>query len=120
MSPLGDRLPGKRNLLMVKTLDFKVGEKFYKDTSSKGQVTETVKPRFLKLDITPRNLSIHLKTDFGGLFLRKLMLLLCVSSDVSVVWISNRGPYTDLKVEMKTLPHNQVLSNFCLPGLVNR
>lgn len=67
---------------MVKTLHLKAGEKFHKDTSSEGQMTEIVKPRVLKLDIIPHNLSIYLKMGFGGLFLEKLMSLLCTSSDV--------------------------------------
>lgn len=64
------------------TLDLKGGKTFRKDTSSKDQIAKIVKPSFLKLDIILHNLSIQLKIDFRGLFLQKLMLLRCTSSDV--------------------------------------
>lgn len=56
---------------MVKPLDLNGGEKFHEDKSSKDQMAKIVKPRFLKLDIIPYNLSIHLKIDLG-VFLQRL------------------------------------------------
>lgn len=66
-----------KQLLMVKPLDLNGGEKFHKDTSSKDQMAKTVKPRFLKLEIIPHNLSIHLKIDFWGFDFAKVTSLLC-------------------------------------------
>lgn len=66
-----------KQLLMVMPWDLSGGEEFHKDTSSKDQITKIVKFGFLKLEIIPHNLSIHLKIVFWAVDFAEVMSLLC-------------------------------------------